>query len=186
MRCATSYEVYSNSLVFPSMLPIRYLISDIIYQALLFSFAVTRCLFVSSHRVRHESRDHDTSASTIRVNNLLQCSLLFSLSTLVLCSIFHQWLRLYQPRPHAPVEQAYALFKTRATTLHRWNIRRGLAILPLFLQMAVVLFLGALLEPLKILGRSCSTVVPVLGMMVFVRYIWGLTKVENTVDAVEP
>lgn len=151
-------------------------------KALLSSFTVTRCLFVSSQRLRPDPKGNPSMASITRVNNLLKISLLFSLVTSVLCTISLQWLRVYQPRPHTPVEQAYALFKTRTTKLHRWNIRRGLTILPLLLQLAVVLFLGGLLDPLEIFGSSCTALVPILGMMVFTRYIWRLTKIENILE----
>ena len=87
------------------------------------------------------------TSSDIRINTLWFLSLIFSLTTVLIGIIALQWLREHL-RPHTDVEPqiAFSLHNLSVESLDRWYLPQIFTTLPLLLQLALVLFLGGILE----------------------------------------
>jgi len=87
------------------------------------------------------------TASDIRVNILWFLSLIFSLTTVLIGIIGLQWLREHlRPRPDLEPQIAFSLHHLNVESLDRWYLPQIFTTLPLLLQLALVLFLGGILE----------------------------------------
>ena len=95
--------------------------------------------------------------SDIRVNILWFLSLIFSLATVLIGIISLQWLREHL-RPHTDLEPqiAFSLHHLNVESLDRWNLPQIFTVLPLLLQLALVLFLGGILDFLWSLNSTVA------------------------------
>jgi len=85
--------------------------------------------------------------SDIRVNIFWFLSLIFSLATVLIGIIALQWLREHlRPRPDLEPQIAFSLHHLNVESLDRWYLPQIFTALPLLLQLALVLFLGGILE----------------------------------------
>jgi len=105
----------------------------------------------------------------IRVNILWFLSLIFSLATVLLGIISLQWLREYL-RPHTDLEPqiALSLHHLNVESLDRWYLPQIFTALPLLLQLALVLFLGGILDFLWSLNSTVAIPIAVaVGLSLF-------------------
>jgi len=95
--------------------------------------------------------------SDIRVNILWFLSLIFSLTTVLVGIIALQWLREHL-RPHTDLEPqiAFSLHHLNVESLDRWYLPQIFTALPLLLQLALVLFLGGILDFLWSLNSTVA------------------------------
>ena len=93
----------------------------------------------------------------IRVNILWFLSLIFSLTTVLIGIISLQWLREYL-RPYIDLEPqiAFSLHHLNVESLDRWYLPQIFTVLPLLLQLALVLFLGGILDFLWSLNSTVA------------------------------
>jgi len=87
------------------------------------------------------------TASDVRVNIFWFLSLIFSLTTVLIGIIALQWLREHlRPRPDLEPQIAFSLHHLNVESLDRWYLPQIFTTLPLLLQLALVLFLGGILD----------------------------------------
>ncbi|KAJ3935999.1 MAG: hypothetical protein NXY57DRAFT_957693 [Lentinula lateritia] len=93
------------------------------------------------------SQQDFSAASAVRINAVWFLSLIFSLSTVLLGILCKQWLREHRrDTPVSSSKEALELRQLRFESLEKWGIPALLASLPLFLQLALVLFFYGLLD----------------------------------------
>jgi hypothetical protein len=106
--------------------------------------------------------------SDVRVNVCWFVSLLLSLFVALFGIFLKQWMRAYIKWTDVrPDREAVALRHFRHRGLKSWHLGTILTLLPTLLQLAVILFLGGLLEFLWNLDRIVADVMGVLSMTVF-------------------
>ena len=120
--------------------------------------------------------------SVIRVNTLWFLSLIFSLATVLIGIIALQWLREHlRPRTDLEPEIEFSLHHLNVESLDRWYLLQIFTALPLLLQLALVLFLGGVLEFLWSLNSIVATPVAVaIGSSLFF-LLW--TTILPTIQA---
>jgi len=97
------------------------------------------------------------TSSDIRINTLWFLSLIFSLTTVLIGIIALQWLREHlRPRPDLEPQIALSLHHLNIESLDRWYLPQIFAALPLLLQLALVLFLGGILDFLWSLNSTVA------------------------------
>ena len=118
----------------------------------------------------------------IRVNILWFLSLIFSLTTVLIGIISLQWLREYL-RPHTDLEPqiALSLHHLNVESLDRWYLPQIFTALPLLLQLALVLFLGGILDFLWSLNSTVA--IPIAVAVGFSLFFLLWTTVLPTTQA---
>ena len=97
------------------------------------------------------------TSSDIRINTLWFLSLIFSVTTVLIGIIALQWLREHlRPRPDLEPQIALSLHHLNIESLDRWYLPQIFAALPLLLQLALVLFLGGILDFLWSLNSTVA------------------------------
>lgn len=92
--------------------------------------------------------------SSIRVNIFWFTSLVLSLTTVLVGIIALQWLREHQSySTNFKSQEKYALCIMRANGIDNWHVSTIFTYLPLFLQGALVLFLGGIIDFLHAIGH---------------------------------
>jgi len=95
--------------------------------------------------------------SDIRVNILWFLSLIFSLTTVLVGIIALQWLREHlRPQTDLEPQIAFSLHHLNVESLDRWYLPQIFTALPLLLQLALVLFLGGILDFLWSLNSTVA------------------------------
>jgi len=122
------------------------------------------------------------TASDIRVNIFWFLSLIFSLTTVLIGIIALQWLREHlRPRPDLEPQIAFSLHHLNVESLDRWYLPQIFTTLPLLLQLALVLFLGGILDFLCNLNSTVAIPIAVaVGSSLFF-LLW--TTVSPTTQA---
>ncbi|OBZ72460.1 hypothetical protein A0H81_07872 [Grifola frondosa] len=107
-----------------------------------------------------QSTFHPT-ASTIRINALWFSSLVCSLAAASISILVRQWLNQYRSGFTTLNRETARLRHYRHTSLIKWRVTEIIALIPILLQLALVLFLVGLLDLLWNLHRTVAIVTTV-------------------------
>lgn len=100
--------------------------------------------------------------SAVRINILWFSSLVFSLTAALIGILVKQWLRDYLSSVASSPREGTRIRQFRHQGLVRWHIPEIIALLPIFLQVALAFFFLGLLDLLWTLDRVVAGVVTVL------------------------
>ncbi|KAL4245180.1 hypothetical protein ABKN59_009893 [Abortiporus biennis] len=100
--------------------------------------------------------------SVVRINMLWFTSLVFSLISASLAMLVKQWLREYLAGDHSSPRMHARIRQFRYHGLAKWRVFEIMALLPLLLQVALILFLIGLISFLELVDENVSRLVTII------------------------
>ena len=131
----------------------------------------------------HPTPPFSPPPSSVRINIFWFCSLILSLTTVLTGTVMIQWLREHQRYPEPPQpKRDFALFQMKSEALAKWHVPEIFTLLPLFLQLALVLFFAGVMEFLNNICRKVA--IPVFILMSLILLFLLATIVLPALQAV--
>ncbi|KAF8650982.1 hypothetical protein AX16_004997 [Volvariella volvacea WC 439] len=124
----------------------------------------------------------------VAVNTLWFLSLSISLSTVLVGILCLQWVREYQrDAHHLPAMDAVLLRQLRYVGLTGWGVPFIISMIPVFLQLAVLLFFAGLCHLLYELDRTvATTIMTVTGIVAFIVFGTALAPITQMIISYRP
>ncbi|PCH43521.1 hypothetical protein WOLCODRAFT_153574 [Wolfiporia cocos MD-104 SS10] len=128
----------------------------------LFSAVLTAFLVQDYVSLQPQMAD-SISRPTVDVNSLWFASLIFSLAAASVSLSVKQWLSRYSARVTSIPRQSVRVWHHRQRLFAQWQVAAIISFLPIFLQLALVLFIIGLIELLWTINVTTAAVVTALG-----------------------